>query len=211
MTLHELSQTPEERRDLDWERRFLEALPHSQVKVLSADPQQGPDGWPYLLVETTGENAEPTDKILSWLSTKGIGLVINPGKGYPDFVLNFGMLWNFRETGRFVSPQSEVPSGTVDLGAGQGLLAGPPTKEYLPDYVRTILREFLRDQGLLAPKILIMSQDRKHFDLAVSVESLGNPPEQEHAGIAEALSWFLPPHYSILLISEKDLPPFVDL
>jgi len=91
------------------------------------------------------------------------------------------------------------------------LHAGPPSPQYLPQYVRNILKEFFRDQGVLMPKILVMSADRKHYDLAISLESLGNPPEKEHQGIAEALSWFLPPHYSIVLVSEKGLPSFVEL
>jgi hypothetical protein len=37
---------------------------------------------------------------------------------------------------------------------------------------------------------------------------LGNPPEREHEGIAEAIAWFLPNHYSVVLISEKGLPTF---
>ena len=74
--------------------------------------------------------------------------------------------------------------------------------------MRKILRDFFRDQGLLAVKILMMSQDGKNFDLAISLESLGNPPEKEHQGIAEAISWFLPPHYSLLIVSEKGLPSY---
>jgi hypothetical protein len=61
------------------------------------------------------------------------------------------------------------------------------------------------------PRILVMSTDRKHYDLAFSLESLGNPPTKEHQGIAEAITWFLPPHYSVVLVSEKDLPEFIAL
>ena len=57
----------------------------------------------------------------------------------------------------------------------------------------------------------MISQDNIHFDLCFSLESLGNPPDNEHEGIAEALSWFLPTHYSIVLISEKSLPEFLPL
>ena len=60
-------------------------------------------------------------------------------------------------------------------------------------------------------QILIFSFDKKQYEFGISLESLGNPPETEHAGIAEAISWFLPPHYSIVLISEKGMPQFVDL
>ena len=139
-------------------------------------------------------------------------MVVNPqNKTYPDYVFNYGMVWHFKETGLFVRRQADVPAGTVEITPGQGLHAGPPTPEYLPNYVRAILKEFFRDQGLLAVKILVMSQDRKHYDLAISLESLGNPPMKEHQGIAEAISWFLPGHYSLVLVSEKGLPPFTDL
>ena len=81
----------------------------------------------------------------------------------------------------------------------------------MPKYVRRILKDFFMDQGLLNVKVLMISTDNKFFDFAISLESLGNPPQAEHEGIAEAISWFLPPHYSILLISEKNLPAFLDL
>lgn len=211
MELLKLIEVPDDQRDVQWEYRFFDALAASKLRVIAMDPQQGPDGWPYLLVETAEDAFEPAVKIIEWLSMRGIGMAVNPTKNYPDFVFNYGMLWHFKEKGRFVIPQAEVPAGTTEIEAGKGLLAGPPTKEYLPDYVRGILREFFRDQSLLAVKILVMSTDRKHFDLAVSLESLGNPPPQEHAGIAESIAWFLPPHYSLLLVSESGLPQFTDL
>lgn len=211
MDLSQLVQVPDEQRDVQWEYRFFDALAAGKVKVMSGDPQTGPDGFPYLMVETADDATEPVAKIVHWLAMRGIGLVVNPGKSYPDFVFNYGMLWNFKEKNLFVVPQAEVAPGTVEITEGQGLIAGPPTKEYLPDYVRTMLREFFRDQGFLAVKILVMSQDRKHYDLAVSLESLGNPPKQEHQGIGEAIAWFLPAHYSLLLVSEQGLPAFTEL
>lgn len=206
--MEELLKVPDDQRDSAWEDRFFHALVHGKLKVLSPDPQQGPDGWPYLLTETGAEATEPANKIVQWLAERGIGLVVNPQREYPDFVFNYGMLWNFKETGLFSMPAEEAPSGSVELQPGQSVLAGPPNPKYLPDYVRSILRDFFRDQGLLAVKILVISQDGKHFDLAFSLESLGNPPEKEHQGIGEAISWFLPMHYSILLMSEKGLPGF---
>ncbi|MBO9668012.1 MAG: hypothetical protein J7501_14515, partial [Bdellovibrio sp.] len=141
----------------------------------------------------------------------GVGMAVNPDKNYPDYVFTYGMLWHFKETGLFYRTADEIPSGTLELQGGQGLHSGEPTPQYLPQYVRQILKEFFRDQGILRPRILVMSTDRKHYDLAFSLESLSNPPEKEHQGIAEALSWFLPPHYSIVLVSEIGLPKFFDL
>ncbi|MBV2168074.1 MAG: hypothetical protein KUL82_05135 [Bdellovibrio sp.] len=211
MNLLELVNVPDERRDHQWETDFFMSITQGNLKLIHEVPQKGPDGWPYLLAETSAEATEPANKIMQWLAMKGVGLVVNPRKEYPDYVFTYGMLWHFKETGLFYKTASESPVGTVEMEKGQGLHAGPPAPHYLPQYVRNILNEFFRDQNVLRPRILVMSADRKHYDLAFSLESLGNPPTKEHQGIAEAISWFLPPHYSVVLVSEIGLPKFVDL
>jgi hypothetical protein len=206
-----LTETPDADRTPEWENRFFQALTTASVELLTPDPQQGPDGWPYILVKTSATAAEPAQKIIQWSSVKGIGLVVNPQKDYPDYVFSYGMLWSFKETGFFFKPTEPPPEGAVEFDASTIQHAGTPTPQYLPDYVRKILREFFRDQGVLAPKILLISQDRVNYELAISLESLGNPPPQEHAGVAEAIGWFLPPHYSLILVSEAGLPEFSSL
>ncbi len=211
----ELFKTEESARDLNWEQNFLTALPEFSGSLLMESPQNGPDGWPYLLVEIKEETAEkklePIQNILQWLSQRGIGLVINPQNKFPDYVLPYGMIWYFRETGTFLGTAADLKNNTAIFEQGQKVLAGPPTEDFLPIYVRKILTEFLRDQGVLLPRILVMSADREHYDLCFSLESLGNPPQQEHQGVLEAISWFLPPHYSITLVSEQGLPAFHSL
>lgn len=209
--IHQLVRVPEEKRDTHWENLFFHSLSKSSLDLLSEEPQTGPDGWPYLLTQVSENSAEPASKIIQWLSNKGIGLVVNPMKEYPDYVFTYGMIWHFKETGYFYHVAADRPTGTVEIQMNENYHYGEPSAEYLPSYVRQILREFFRDQGLFAVKILMLSQDGKNFDLSISLESLGNPPNSEHQGIAEAVSWFLPPHYSLLLVSEKDLPSFFDL
>jgi hypothetical protein len=215
MTLEQLLQTSEQDRNLQWENQFLKALTESNVSLLSQDPQTGPDGWPYLLVEAGGVSTQPAtesaQKVLAWLATRGIGLAVNPRKDFPDYVFSYGMIWSFKETGYFYQPAPTVKDGRVEFENVTLKQAGDAVASYLPVYVRTILRDFLREQGILRPKILVISQDGKNYDLAFSLESLGNPPAAEHLGIGEAIAWFLPPHYSLVLVSEKGLPPFFDL
>ncbi|WP_413582896.1 hypothetical protein [Bdellovibrio sp. HCB288] len=211
MTLNEIVKVPDEQRDHQWEIDFFMAITSGSVKLMLDAPQQGPDGWPYMLTETSMDASEPANKIMQWAALKGVGLAVNPQKNYPDYVFTYGMLWHFKETGLFYRTADEAPVGTLELQQGQALHAGDASPQYLPQYVRTIIKEFFRDQAVLRPRILVMSQDRKNYDLAFSLESLGNPPEKEHQGIAEALSWFLPPHYSIVLVSEMGLPKFHDL
>lgn len=209
--LQTLLQTPEAERNLQWENLFLKALTDSKITLLTQDPQMGPDGWPYLLAETGEAATESVQQVLAWLAPRGIGLAVNPRKDFPDYVFSYGMIWSFKETGYFYQPASTIKEGRVEFDNQKIMHSGDASKEFLPIYARTILRDFFRDQGILRPKILVMSTDKKSYDLAFSLESLGNPPGTEHPGVAEAIGWFLPPHYSLMLVSEKGLPPFFDL
>lgn len=211
--LHSLTLIQEDKRDHQWEETFFKTLADSNISLLSEEPQMGPDGWPYILGKTTGAaDAEPSQKVIQWAASKGIGLVINPEKDYPDYVFTYGMLWNFRKTGRFLSANTALPTSLSQINVKtEGIWKGQPTPEFLPPEVRTILKEFFRDQGVIQPKILMISTDQKNYDLAFSLESIGNPPEKEHQGILEALSWFLPPHYSLALVSEQVVEGFEPL
>lgn len=211
-------ETSEPDRNFDWDERFFKLFSDCTLKILSSDPQQGPDGWPYLVVETVDkqllndESSDSAQKIIHWLSTRGIGLIVNPKKlPYPDYVFSYGMLWSFRETGYFIKQNTRNIEKKISLNSSQTIKTGPPSDDYLPKYVRTILKEFLRDQGVLSPKVLLVSENGTDYDLCFSIESLGSPAEKEHEGILEALSWFLPPHYSLALITEQGFNSFVEL
>lgn len=212
-TYEELLKVEIKDRGDSWEKDFLAELPKAPVRVLRPEPSEGPDHWPYLMVESGGEQDD--DKMINvvqWLSTRGIGLVINPLKPAPDYVLTYGMLWNFRERGEFLTANPNPgKEGRFEIKDGQQLYVGNPTEQYLPKYVRGIVRQFLADQGAFAPKILLVSQDNVNFDLCFSIESLKSPPAHEHANIAEALSWFMPAHYNVSLLSEKVVAGFQPL
>jgi len=210
--------------DNEAEALFLKDFPDARLKVLSETPQMGPDGWPYLLVAVDPEGAEPAAKVLHWLSDKGIGLVVNPDKQTPDYVFTYGMIWNFRERGEFLSPvvankpasdgqsfENILFEKSVELSGGQKILAGAPSESFLPIYVREVLRAFFKDNEVGEMRVLVMGPNQEQFDFCFSMEALGSPSGQEHRGILEAISWFLPAHYSLMLVSEKDLPKFHNL
>ena len=213
--------TPDESRDQAWDEKFFKLLSESNLKIIASEPQQGPDSWPYLLTEISGallvsngtsDGVDSAQKIIFWLSTRGIGLVVNPNRTpYPDFVFSYGMLWSFRETGYFNKYVKNTENKQLLIENPQAALFGEPTLEFLPQYVRKVLNDFFLDQSVFAPKVLMISNNGKDYDLCFSLESLGSPKVEEHQGILEALSWFLPPHYAIALISEKNLPAFTKL
>jgi hypothetical protein len=209
VNLEELLSTTHEKRDNQWESKFLDAFVNSKVEVISEDPQQGPEGFPYLLVKTGG--SEPVAKVIDWLSTRGIGLCVNPQNENPDYVFSYGMIWNFKERNRFLEPIAHTRSNRMELKEGEKLFSGDISAEFFPPYARSIVREFLLQQGVLAPKVLALTTNQKDYDICFSLNSLGRPDTKEHQGIAEALSWFFPFNTSIVLIEEKNLPSFYPL
>ena len=195
-----------------WQEQFLKLVPSSYVTVLSSEPQQGPDGMPYFLVQIEENSKEPLIKLLNWLTEKGIGLVVHPEKEYPDYILTYGMIWFFKETHLFLSPHS-MSSHQKGFQSSQNaeVVFGQPSKEFLPLYVRSILRQFFLDQGVYKPQLVMVGPDKHNMDICFCLESLGNPPVSEHEGILKAISWFLPQHYFIS-ISQKDIKlPFQPL
>jgi len=211
LDLFNLTQQPFVARDKEWESAFFQALYEGRLSIEDGTTQVGPDGWPYLFAQTIVGAKEPVRKIIDWLSEKGIGLVVNAHKQAPDYVFTYGMVWNCKERGEFISEAPEIKSGKVVFEKGKHVVAGPPSQEYLPGYVRKVLKQFFADQGIKDMKTVVVSTDSKHYDLIFSLESLGEPPQSEHRGIAEAIAWFLPSHYSIVIASEKGLPPFTHL
>ncbi|MEZ4871792.1 MAG: hypothetical protein R2827_06000 [Bdellovibrionales bacterium] len=210
--MHEWAQQPEAFRNDDWEHHFLNALVQGNVDLDSDQPQPGPDGWPYMLVKTTPKAEEPTRNLLHWLSENGVGLVVNAHKEMPDYVFSYGMIWNFRENGHFLSPNKEDNGlDSVVFEEGEKVHAGDASESYLPKYVRNVFRQFFQQQGIENPKILVISRDQKNYELMISLDSVGNPPKEEHQGILEALSWFLPLNYSLILAPEQGLPDFYPL
>lgn len=207
----ELLSLEEDKRDNQWELEFFDQFPEQNIDLIFPDPKQGPDSWPYLFVTTEGHKKEPVRQVLHWLSEKGIGLALNPNKEMPDYIMPYGMIWFYRETGSFLSEHFQFKGKKFTLEEGKKYYTGEPSKAYIPEYVRKIVREFLQQQGVLSPRVCMLSEDQQYWDLCFSLDSFGNPPSHEHEGIAEALSWFFPPHYSIVLVKEAELGEFFNL
>ena len=220
MDFKTLLEQNEHQRDSRWEETFLSEFPKQKVVLDSAESKVGPDHWPYLFARSYHEEGESCEKkevveeVLHWLSEEGIGLVFNAQNDLPDYVFTYGMIWNYRETGCFHQYTSQVEGEPKETGRaifepGQEIFSGLPDIKYIPQYVRNILEEFFSNQGFKEKvRWLLVSGDRKHYDLCFSIESLGKPKKEEHLGIVEALSWFFPLHFSIVLVSEEHLPPF---
>ena len=65
---------------------FLSHPQNQKVILLNEDPQNGPDGFPYMMLSTEGAVKEPFLNLVKWAADRGIGLVVNPQKETPDFI-----------------------------------------------------------------------------------------------------------------------------
>lgn len=210
-------------RDGQWETNFLKKFPEAKITLIENAPQAGPDQFPYMFIEIKEDSTEPALDLLNWISQNGVGLAVNPNKNYPDFVFTYGMIWNYFKSGLFLEnpvakPHVHGPDCNHDETPapetkkdGALFYIGTPSDGYLPTSVKTLMKEFLKQQGVMAPKITMLSQDHVNFDLCFSIESFGSPSPNEHEGILQALSWFLPAHYSLAFVNEEGMPSFEEL
>lgn len=189
-------------------KTFFTDLLNKPVRLLTPDPQQGPEGFPYLLVSNQQDGDHFID-ILKWCANKGIGIVINPTETSADYIFTYGMIWNFFTRGEFIteSTTSAATRKTLEFNDGKIVLTALPNESYWPSTARRIFKEFLLQQGIYSPKaILVLDHVAKgDVDLCFTAESLGLPPPSEQKGILEAFSWFFPLHYSLAIINEKHL------
>lgn len=212
MDLDLLLQQPESKRDDKWEADFLSLIPQAKVQIFEEQAKAGPDGWPYLLVKSGPEGDQPFLTVLEWTATRGIGLALNTHKMIPDYVFTYGMLWNYAMTRQFVTTGFTPKPGSVTIAENEDMIIGAPTEQYLPMFVRKVMREFMNAQGMARPRITVLSsQDFKTVDLLFSSESLNDLKPKDFRPMSEAISWFLPLHYNIIIGSEKNLSGFVDL
>lgn len=203
--LNQLLSVPFDARDEKWVDDFLKEFIGTNIQLLSPDPQEGPDGFPYLMA-STDKGDEPSRDVITWAAQKGIGLAVNPQKEIADFVFTYGMLWNFAIRGEFFTAETPTEKGQIILRDKQELFAGAPAETFWPPFARQIFKEFLMQQGILQGRFILLSEkENGPMDLAFSLESLQNPPEPEWDGILEGFSWFFPSHYSLALVSEKNI------
>ena len=214
MDFQQLLNAKESERDSDWEKDFLRLFPEQSFSLIYPEAKPGPDNWPYLWIssEANEQAAEPATKILDWLSQRGIGLVVNPNKNMPDYVFTYGMLWLYALTGQFIIDSERQDTKKKEWEkTTEKLFYGYPKEDYIPTYVRSILKEFFLQQGIMRPKWILLTEDKENYDLCFSLESLNHPAEKDHQSLLEAISWFFPNHYSLVLTSEKGLADFEEI
>src|SRR5690606_2662464 len=208
--LTNLFEVAKEKRDAEWNHEFLTHV--AEASFACGNPQiiQGPDGFTYFQLETPMPNKPfqcyvSSHMIPDFILERGIGIVINANTGQPDWVFSYGSLVNFASRGEFYTTGTSLQLPKEEtIGEHEDVLIGRPSEAFLPAAARTILRQFIEQQGIRDVKVALMS--RKYGDEVLQELVTNLTPHKTGENLYEALQshlqWFLPAHYSMVAMDE---------
>lgn len=196
-------------RDQTWESDFFRSLVKSKIFILDDSVQIGPDGWPYMFITDDGKAKHASEdtalNVIQWAYENGVGLALNPNKEKPDYVFHYGMIWNFVHNKFFVNDT------VVETPPNAPIYVAQVSEDIVPQQAVNFIKDYIKSAGIDEPRAALISRDKINYDFALSLESLGNPPKEEHEGIARGIGWFLPNHLPVVLIFEDKLQKLFDL
>src|SRR5262249_21504067 len=206
--------TGREQRGLAWRERFYAAIADASMATTAEQVMLGPDGFPYFVLNLppAGQAFEPfcISHILDVCLERGTGVVVQPEPAPPQWVFTYGLLWSYKEFGRFVPKQDgdegvgEAPeSGPSAAGSegSQNVLAGQPSAAFLPAYARKAIKQFLVDKArLAAPEVLLLTGPKSApaRSLAFIIFVDGFEQKRDFENLMYRLTWFLPRHYGLM-------------
>lgn len=201
----QLCSVPREQRNDVWRRQFHVAIPEASMRTQTPQVLVGPDGFPYfvLLLPQPGVGFETfcLSHILDFCLDNGVGIVVNPDKGQPDYVFPYGALWAFRSRGVF-EPEMPVdaPRGFAPetLPEGRQVLVGQPSEDYFPANARRVVSRFLRERlGIAQPAcfLLMDGASKPEQSLVFNIHPTNFANEPDFARALQALRWYLPNDY----------------
>ncbi|MGY3089420.1 hypothetical protein ACVWYF_002468 [Hymenobacter sp. UYAg731] len=216
--LYELTSVPKPDRDDDWNAAFLANLSAASFRCGNPQIIQGPDGFPYfqLFLPEAGVSFQcyVIDRMKDdFLLERGLGVVINPTNTGPDWVLSYGDILNFQLQGQFYTtgetPFSKQLTDEV-LESKEEVMIGQPSELLLPQPTRNILREYLTNNGVASPKVLLMMRHLANGpgisqNLVFNITPQHFDSEEAYRSVMQRLPWFLPRHYSIVGMREESL------
>lgn len=216
--LFELIQTPRAERDEKWQQTFLENI--GQASFRCGDPQvvTGPDGFPYFQLFLPEPNQAFQCYVIDnmkddFLLSSGFGVVINPTENRADWVLSYGDILNFHLNKEFYTKSAtdfSNQAGEETVTENEKVMVGQPSEIILPEQTRKLLADFLTTNGIAIPKVLLMMRHRKDGsgvsqDLVFNVTPHDFNDENTYRNVMQAISWYLPKHYTYIGMDENSL------
>ncbi|SEO03987.1 hypothetical protein SAMN05216436_12951 [bacterium A37T11] len=209
--LSDLFNISHQSRDGEWKTNFLSHV--AEASFACGQPQilQGPDRFPYFNLQIPEPNRPfqcyvVKHIIQDFILDQGIGIAINANKGQPDWVFTYGELINYYLNEEFYSPipKTSLPKEET-LSHSEQVLMGQPSESFLPAKSRTVIRNFLTQQGINDVKIMLMSRNYGGEIIQELVSNLtpSKVGNDHYEVLSRYLKWFLPNHYSFIAMDEN--------
>lgn len=205
-TIFKLIQTPSAERNDLWNDMFLENLAGASFRC--GDPQviTGPDGYPYFQLFLPEPGVEFQCFVIehitpAFLMENGLGVVINPSESGADWVLTYGDIVNLHLRNEFYTAEHPFAKdrGSEVIEEEEKVMIAQPSEDLLPHHTCTVLREYLKANGIATPKVLLMMRDndgKPTQDIVFNITQSNFQQEEDYQGLMGSLRWFLPLHYS---------------
>jgi hypothetical protein len=212
-TIFKLVQTPQAERNDVWNDLFLECLPGASFRC--GDPQViiGPDGYPYFQLFLPEPGVEFQCFVIenmkdAFLLENGLGVVINPSGTDADWVLTYGDILNLHLNNTFYTKEHSFATHKEHevIGQEEKVMVGHPSAELLPLFTRAILKEYLKNNGVSVPKVLLLMrtvEGKTTQDLVFNITKSNFSNEDTFEALMSSLRWFLPLHYSYVAMEEQ--------
>jgi len=202
--LYKLFAVPRERRDENWMKLFTANVGDAGFRCGEPQVIQGPDGFSYFILYLPNQY-QPFQAFVirrmkdDFLLEAGYGIVIDPKGQYADWVFSYGDIVNFHINGEFYT-STPTPEQT-DEEFLQGVAVSEITEKYLPKLTRAVIRDFLRSQKIMTPRVLLFSKVIEGVNvqrLAFDLYPKDFPTNRHFDFTMNHLAWFLPRHYKII-------------
>ena len=227
--LQQLFAVPREQRDGAWNEAFYDTAWCASVEMPRPQAFAGPDGFPYLRLDLPRPGPFESQCLANLAGDclrAGTGAAFFADPRDPpeaaQYVLSLGLLDSLL---RFDSPLGDpidVAEGPAQDGGAldftqplrqetlvveepRQVLLGTPSRDYLPPYAAAALHRHLEQAwGMKEPRVQLMVDTtlRPHRNLIVSRKRSEFAPDAPVDAMAGALTWFLPPGRSIMLMPE---------
>lgn len=199
-------------RDEQWCERFYDAVVDASMSAPADRVLRGPDGFPYFVLNPppAKQAFEPfcISHILQTCLDEGLGVVLQPQPGPPQWVFPYGELWTLRTTGKFEVQKDSAAGDVAITGAAQGSpqrMLSQPSESFFPPFARQVIKKFLEEKtGRTNLKVMLVTDPGAEIvqSLAFDVfeEDFADPAP--FRDIMYRLTWFLPMHYGLVSMAK---------
>lgn len=213
-TIFKLVQTPQQERTELWNDLFLDNLAGASFRC--GDPQviTGPDGYPYFQLFLPEPGVEFQCFVIehmtgAFLLENGLGVVIQPSATGADWVLTYGDIVNYHLNKEFYTAGHSFATHKENevLEQEEKVMVAHPSEALLPQYTRSILREYLKANGVETPKVLLMMRTlpdgKVTQDIVFNITEHHFENREQYEALMGSLRWFMPLHYSYVGMDEQ--------